>query len=458
MQYSAFFGTSAADLFRPGLLPVPPTGEFSKMLRRFPSASRVALRGFGSAMTLAIALASGAAVVTAATAVPAAAQRGGRAPEPQNSEAFVKAYEPVAAIVSAETGDFAAAKPQIPGLVATIQTPDDRNAAGNLILALGNKLRDAQLQRQGLELMVASGKTDPAQLGQFQYFIGSLAYDAKDWAAARTALEAAVAAGFTEEDPGPMIAETYFGEGQAAQGLTYLKTLVEKRTAAGQAVPETWLTRGLQVAYQAQLGAQATEWSALLVAHSPNQTNWQRALQVVNTMNQLDTQARLDLLRLMLATNALSDRREYEAYIEAADPRIMANEVDRVLAAGVQAGVFPSGDQYYTDIKQIVDQRAPADRRDAPSLADEARSAANGNAAQNAGDVFMSLGSWAEAEEMYALALEKGVNDRDRALTRLGIAQAQQGKKAEARATFGQVGGARVPVARMWTAYVESRA
>ena len=30
--------------------------------------------------------------------------------------------------------------------------------------------------------MVASGKADPAQLGQFQFFIGSLAYDAKDWA------------------------------------------------------------------------------------------------------------------------------------------------------------------------------------------------------------------------------------------------------------------------------------
>ena len=129
-----------------------------------------------------------------------------------------------------------------------------------------------------------------------------------------------------------------------------------------------------------------------------------------------------------------------------------------MLAAGLQAGVFNTSEEYYGEIKRIVDQRAPEDRRDAPGLATEARSAANGAAAQNAGDVFLSLGSWAEAEEMYAMALQKGVPDRDRALTRLGIAQAQQGKKAEAKATFGQVGGARVPVARMWTAFVESRA
>ena len=56
------------------------------------------------------------------------------------------------------------------------------------------------------------------------------------------------------------------------------------------------------------------------------------------------------------------------------------------------------------------------------------------------------------------MALQKGVTDRDRALTRLGIAQAQQGKKAEARASFEQVGGTRTPVARMWTAFAESRA
>ncbi len=430
------------------------------MLRRSLSARRTAVRGFGSALTLAVALASGAAVVTAATAVPAAAQRGGRnaAPQAQNSEGFVAAYQPLAAIVGTEGGDLNAAKAQIPGLVAAIQTPDDRNAAGNVILQIGNKLKDAQLQRQGLELMVASGKVDPAQLGQFQFFIGSLAYDAKDWPAARAALQAAAAAGYTETDPQPMIAETYFGEGQAAQGLDFLKGLVERNVAAGQAVPEAWLVRGLQVAYNAKLADKATEWSALLVAHAPNKTNWQRSLQVVNSVNQLDAQSRLDLLRLMLVTEAMSDRREYEDYIEAADPRIMANEVDRVLAAGVQAGVWTTGDPYYTEVKAITDQRGPQDRREAPGLATEARGAANGSDAQNAGDVFLSLGSWAEAEEMFALALQKGGVDRDRTLTRLGIAQAQQGKKAEAKATFAQVSGARAPVARMWSAYVESRA
>lgn len=432
------------------------------MLRRSPSAHRTVVRGFGSAITLAIALVGGAAVITAATADPAAAQRRNSsrnsAPETQHSEAFVKAYQPLADIVNAPDGDYASAKPQVPGVVAVIETPDDRNAAGQLLLSLGGKLKDTALQRQGLELIAASGKADPTQLGQIHFLIGSLAYDAKDWPAARAALQAAADAGYTETDPEPLIAETYFGEGQAAPGLEYLGKLIEKRSAAGQEVPESWLIRGLQIAYQARLGEQATEWSAKLVAQSPNQLNWQRALQVVSSVNTLDAQAHLDLLRLMLQTDALKERAEFETYIEVADPRIMANEVSRVLAAGVQAGVIAESEEYYEEVKRVIDDRAPQDRKDAPGLADEARSAANGTAAQNAGDVFLSLGSWAEAEEMYALALQKGGVDRDRALTRLGIVQAQQGKNDEARATFEQVSGARAPVARMWSAYVESRA
>src|SRR5690349_20504338 len=115
------------------------------MLRMSTSARRTAT-GFGSAFAMAIALAGGAAVVTAATAAPAAAQRGrnNAAPQTQNSEAFVKAYQPVAAIVNDPAGDVAAAKAQVPGLVAAISTPDDRHAAGNVILQIGNKLKDAQ--------------------------------------------------------------------------------------------------------------------------------------------------------------------------------------------------------------------------------------------------------------------------------------------------------------------------
>lgn len=416
-------------------------------------ARRQSGRGFASAAVMALSLAGGAVVATAVTGTPALAQE-----KPNNSKGFVQAYQPVAQIVNTEGGDLNAAKAQVPALLAAAETPDDKLVAGNLILNIGTKLKDKVLQRQGLDTMLASGKVPAEQVGQFQYYAGSLAYDAQDWAAARAGLQAAVAAGYTQDDPEALIAESYFKEGQNQQGLTFLKQVIDKRSAAGQQVPENWLLRGLQVAYQAKLNDAALEWSSLLVAKSPTSENWVKALQVVGAVNTLEPQAQLDLLRLMALTNSLSERREYQTYIETADPRIMANEVAKVLDAGVQKGVFTTTDDYYTEVKRIVDQRASADRTEAPKLAATARSSANGRDAQNAGDVFLSLGSYAEAEEMYALALQKGGTDRDQMLTRLGIAQVHQGKYAEARNNFGQVSGARTAVARMWAAYAESKA
>jgi len=307
-------------------------------------------------------------------------------------------------------------------------------------------------------MMLQSGKVPAEQVGQFQFFVGNLAYAEKDWAAARTALEAALAAGYTQDDPEGLVAETYFSEGQSQQGLDYLKGVVEQRMAAGRPVPENWLLRGLRMAYEGKLPEQVTDYSVLLVKSSPTERNWLQALQVVNAVNGLEPQAQLDLLRLMLETNSLTERSEFASYIEAADVRVMSNEVLRVLERGVEKGVFTPSDDYYSEVKRLADERAPVDRQEAPGLAAEANGAANGTTAMGAGDVFLSLADYAQAEAMFQLALEKGGVDRDRALTRLGIAQAHQGKSEAAKSSFGQVSGARAPVAEMWMAYVDTKA
>ncbi len=419
------------------------------MLRMTRNARRKTRGGLGSALALALALAGGSVIGTAVTGTPAMAQ---------NSEAFAEAYQPVADIVNAEGGDYAGAKARIPAVVAAIETPDDRYAAGNLTLILGNRLTDPVLQRQGLEMMIASGKVLPTDLGQRQFDLGRLAYTAKDYTAARTAFQAAIAAGFTGGSPEPLIAESYFGEGQAEQGLTYLKGLVERTVAAGQPVPDSWLVRGLAVAYKAELVGPTVEFATMLVQHGQSDQRWLQALQVVHAYNTGDPQAELDLLRLMALTNSLTERTEYVTYIEAADPRIMANEVDRVLGAAVAKGVISTGDEYYKDVKALVDQRAAQDRADAPGLGTKARGSTAAKDAINAGDVFLSLGSYAEAEEMYKLALDRAGADRGLLLTRIGIAQVHQSKFADAKATFDQISGPRTSIARMWSAYAASRA
>jgi Tfp pilus assembly protein PilF len=414
--------------------------------------------GLGTRLALAAVLAGGMALGGTAFSAPAFAQdkKDGK---PANTKAFAEAYQPVAAIVNAEGADYAAAKAQLPTVMAAVGNETDRNAAGQLVLLLGNKLSDKALQRQGLETMLQSGQVPAEQVGQFQFFVGSLAYEAKDWAAARTALQAAVDAGYTQDDPRPLIAETYFSAGQQAEGVRYLADLIKERQAAGQQVPDNWLLRGLKAAYEGKLTQQANEYSAMLVKNNPTEQNWVNSLQVIASVNQLDPQAELDLLRLMRETGALKQKHEFAAYVDAADPRRMANEVLAVLEEGVAAGAFTQSDSLYTQTKALAGERAAADRKEAPGLVGEARSSSTGITAQGVGDAFFSFGSYAEAADMYQVALEKGgLKDREMVLTRLGIAQAKAGELEKARASFTQVAGSRAPVAKMWLAYIDTKA
>lgn len=426
------------------------------MLRKTLTAQRKTRTGFGSRLALAAALVSGAAMGAAGMATPAMAQQQAEA---EYSEPFVEAYQPVAEIAGAESGDFAAAKAQLPGVIAAAQTADDRLAAGQLSLQLGTKLSDRALQRQGLEMMLQSGKLPPDQVGQFQFLVGNLAYEAQDYAAAKTALQAAVDAGFAGEgDPYGLLIESYFKSNDVQGGLDFLQREVASRQAAGQPVPANWLLRGLQVAYENQLAGPATDISALLVSTNPSEQNWLNALQVVRALNQFENDGALDILRLQRLTGALDAANDYAQYVTAADARRNANEVLAVIEEGTAAGVIPAGDQFFAEQKQVAEGRAATDREEVPTQVGEARSASNGVTANGLGDAFMSFDDFANAEEMYQVALEKGgLRNREATLTRLGIAQARQSKFAEAKQSFEQVSGSREPIAEMWAAWVDAQ-
>lgn len=419
------------------------------MFRAFRSARRKS-----SQIAMAIALAGGAAFGSAAFAPAAVAQ--------EFSRPFVTVYQPVAALTQGETPDFEAAKAQLNSIYAAVSTPDDRHAAGNLTLIIGNQLTDRALQRRGLEMMIESGKVTPEQLPVFNFFVGNLAYNAGDFADARSAINAALAAGYADNDQDPLndpeyiILQSHFSENNTAAGLAYLSQLADTRFAAGQAVPETWLLRGLQEAYDENQVPQATDISLYLLRANPTRQNWINALQVIGALNEFEPATRVDLFRLMRETDSLTQRAEYIRYVEDLDPRIMGNEVIAVLAEGVAGDIFTTSDPYYAEVNGVATPRAAADRRDRAEYLTEGESG-DARLAMTTGNVLYSLDDFAAAERMFQLALERGF-DANAANTRIGIAQVKQGKYADAVATFGNVSGTRAPIAQMWSTYAASLA
>lgn len=421
-----------------------------------------------STLALAFALAAGTILTGTVLETPAHAQKKEKPAKADYSKGFIAAYTPVNENVTGEAPDYAAAAAAIPAVVAAAETPDDHHAAGNIAYSIGAKSDNDRLMVQGLELMLASGKVAPEQVGQFHWSSYQLNQRLGDTAAARKGLEGAIAANYSldaqltdgttrtlgTDDMHRMIADLYFDADDYPTGFAYLDEQIAARRAAGQTVPEPWIKHAFVTAYNNDQTEAASKYSLLYVSEYPTKTTWGDAIAVALNSNRYEYPEILDILRLSRRTDTVRDASMYSEYIEAADPRKFPGEVMAVIDEGYAAGMLDRADPYVTESRAEAARRVETDKRDLPELASDARAAnANLRTVMAAGDTFLSYQRAAEAEEFYTRALTMPGANTPLVLTRMGIAQLDQGKHSAAKATFDKVQGARQPIADLWALY-----
>jgi len=294
-------------------------------MKSFKPHAAVRTKRTGSSLALAIALAAGGVLVVTALEAPAFAQKKkdkkAEASKNNYSKGFIAAYTPAEQMMKAPAKDMAAITAAIPALAAAVETDDDRFAAGNFIYSIGRESSNRALQRQGVDLMLQSGKVTADNAGQYNFLAGQLAYQDKDWATARARMMTAIELGYVDNGPEAIVAETYFSEENPAGGLTFLADAINKRIAAGQPVDESWIKRGIAIAYNNNLAADAGTFSSLYAKYYPSVNSWGDAIAIQRNYANFDSQEMLDLLRLGQRTNSLRNERDYVEYIDAADAR-----------------------------------------------------------------------------------------------------------------------------------------
>lgn len=340
---------------------------------------------------------------------------------------------------------------------AAIMNADDRLVAGQFAINLGGYTGDVAMRQRGARNMIDSGKLEAAKVPEFQYYLGSFAYGNNDFATAQNAFAAALAGGHPVEDAGELLADSYAKAGNPKGGLDALRKAVDARRAAGQPVPATWLRRANTIAYNNKLGPETIDWAILQVQLQPNNFNWLGSAQLVRQFSNFGPQENLDLFRLMMRSGGLDNEpryvtNEYKEYIEAADPRRLPGEVVKVIDKGRAAGAL-SG-EWVNEAYTSANGRMAADKA---SLGGQASSARDADGMAAVADAYLNYGNAAKAEELYAAALAKGATDKDRVLTRLGIAQVDQGKWTEAKDSFSKVAGTRNNLAKLWLTFVNQK-
>ena len=404
-------------------------------------------------------LAASLAVVAAlsATPLPAVAKEkkaeSAEAAKPKLSKPFTPAYS--AAQKAIEAGDAAAIKPALEAAKAAVATEDDRYVAGTLYIQASSKLKDTSLQAEGLNLVLASTFTPPAQRRQYSFFAGLADYQAGNAQAALPKLTAAYDGGYRENDIEVVIAEAYGKAGDAAQSTAWMEKAIAAKTAAGGAVPEAWLKRQVAVAYNAKNYPTALSSMSKLTEAYPTQANWRDMLKIYRESVKLDNGDNLDVLRLMRAAGALRGQADYAEYAEMADGRLLPGEVAAVLREGEAAGQL-GGSAFLKDEMTAAADRTAADKAALPTREATARSAPEARIALATADGYLGHGSYAKAIEFYDVAIQKGGALAERAKLRKGIALALSGDKAAAEQSLAAVqGGSKQQIASYWRLWLQ---
>ncbi|MCR5872136.1 MULTISPECIES: hypothetical protein [unclassified Sphingomonas] len=397
-----------------------------------------------------------------AVSAPAAAQKKQKeeAPKIKVSDAFRKAAIEVETLLKAK--DYAGAAGKIDALDALSANDDEKFYVANFRLQIAIGAKDNPGTIRALDMLIANPKTDPANLPQYNYFRGDLTLAQKKHAEALPYLIKARDLGYvtTGGNLNLQIAQAQLESGQLDAGIASIDAAIKGEEAAGRKAPESWYKFAVDRLYRGGKKAAASEWLGRQMAAYPSAQGWRSTLLIYMEQARekgvaMDADLQLDLFRLMRAAKAMGGEADYIEYADLAQRRGLPWEAKAVIEEGRAAGKVLAGNTAANELYRSATVREKAEG----SLAGEekgAAAAANGVAAKNVGDAYLGSRNFVKAVELYRLALQKGGVDANLVNTRLGIALAMQGQKAEAKTAFQAVSGAgRSEIARFWTTWLD---
>lgn len=359
---------------------------------------------------------------------------------------------------AANAKDAAALQAAITEGQGSVTSPGDKYWAAFYQLQLGILNKDAVLQAQGLDAMLESGLTPPESVAVYNFFSGNFAYGAKDYPKAIQRLEVARSAGSTEASLQAMLMDSYLNAGQIDQGWAIAKAAIEADRAAGKRPSEELFVRPAQAFQKAKRTNEMIDVLTMRVQDYPAPATWRNVLYVVLQQAGGDKDLNLDVLRLMRAAGAMTDRPEYTEYAALAIEAGYPSEVVAVVKQGQNSGVIPKSDAHFNGILSSQEPRAASDSAAVSADASKPATLSNPKAARATGDALVGSGQAAQAIPLYEAALKASGGSDPLVQYRLAVAQALAGQNDAAIANFAKVQGNRQRLAQLWTIYAKSKA
>ena len=346
--------------------------------------------------------------------------------------------------------DAATKKKDIPAAEAALatarslaKTPDEQFAVASYQLNAAQASGDQAKLSAALDALVTTGEaanqlTD-TQRAQYYMFQGQFAYQAKNYPKAEAALSRAIAAGNSQAEAYAILADAQSRNGKPTEAVATLQKVIDAKAAVGETIPSEWYGRGADIASRAQLPNEFLRLTSAWLAAYPVKQNWHDSVFIYRQLGKLSGEPDLDLLRFaravgILPLSAASNYLDYALAVYLKYP----NEAVDVLNEGIAAGKLnPASSQNTREILALSQPKIAPDKASIPA----AITAANGPKAtfksvMTTADLLYGYKDYAKAIPLYKLALTKPGADAGQANFHLGLALAQSGDKAGAKAAF----------------------
>lgn len=393
----------------------------------------------------------------APAAAPATAQPRPAAPAPLTlNNAERAALAPLKQAVDA--GNWALAASLAPAARAAARTPDSRYVVARLELATAIGSGNRAAQNEAINAVLESRRAPVEEQVDLLRQAAGLAYDTGNLNDADARLNQAIRLAPNDSEALSMLAQLERNRNRPVEALGLFQRASRAALAEGRALPESRYKLALAMAEQAGQRGVALEIGRNFIAAYATPANWRDVLLIFRTLGTADAAQAVDAWRLARATNALAGERDYIAAAQAMDRAGFPAEAKAIIDEGIARRALNASD---AAARTIITAVTPRIARERAALAGQLAQARGATATiaqmQAAADAHYSHGRYAEAAELYRLALTRPGADAGLLNTRLGMALAMAGQRAEADAALRIVVGPYAEISALWAVWLVNR-
>ncbi|MBL8643237.1 MAG: tetratricopeptide repeat protein [Rhodospirillaceae bacterium] len=286
--------------------------------------------------------------------------------------------------------------------------------------------------------------------------IAQLFYQTKNYAKVTTYGPMYLKDNPSDSDMQMMVGQAYYLQNDFPNSAKYLKAAIDTAEKAGKTPKEDWLQLLMSSEYEQNNVPGLTNALQKIVAIYPKPQYWEQLIQMnekeINDSGKFD----LEIYRIRMAVGAKMEPDEYREIAELAIQAGLPGEAQKAMELAAASGAKTERD---TRLTTMAKTQADSDKKTLAQSEASAANAATGEPLVKTGEAYLTYGNPTKAIELIQAGLKKGPKDADRAKLRLGVAQLEAKQSSEARRTFNSIPAASPygKLAKMWALVAASR-